>query len=542
MIRYIILSGLIISFAFFGISLAEIPKLINYQGMLTDDAGTPLSGSYNLTFKIYDDTTGGTLKWSETQNGVQVQNGLFNIALGKVSALNLAFDQSYWLEVGLGAETMPRMRITSTGYAYRAWVADSARIAPIAPTGGGWTDNGEDIRLTTSTDNVGIGIDSSHVKLHIYDKKNGFAGIVIENPDTGVLSQEGIYFGAEGGLLAGIHVNNERSSYFPNQLSVWNNRTNGSIFLGAAEGFMKVESNGYVGIGTLSPSQMLHISDDKNDLVGIQITNLDAGSSSSEGIYFENENGTLAGMVLYDEGAISYPDHMRIFNNRPNGSIHLLTLGGALEITNSGYVGIGTSAPAYKTDVVGNRIRLRASTSAGAKEIMLRTDGAAIDLEANNGDLFIQSGTGNTVMQASGRNVGIGITGPTEKLDVNGTARLRGIPTGGGAAVLVDANGKLWKQNSSRRYKEKIKELEIDPEKVLLLNPVGFTWKTTGEEDIGLIAEEVEQALPDLVIHDGEGKPDAVKYDKVAIYLLKIVKDQQERISALEKEVAQLRK
>jgi hypothetical protein len=119
---------------------AEIPQLINYQGMLTDEFGNPLTGSFNLTFYIYDDTTGGDLEWSETQNGVQVQNGLFNVVLGKNSALNLAFDQSYWLAVKVGTETMPRVRFTSVGYAYRALVADSAQVT--APgSGSNWSVN-----------------------------------------------------------------------------------------------------------------------------------------------------------------------------------------------------------------------------------------------------------------------------------------------------------------------------------------------------------------------------------------------------------------
>ncbi len=126
--RSLVLGIMVISVLFFSGSsvIAAIPHFINYQGMLTDNSGTPLSGSYNLTFKIWTDTTGGSSLWTETQNGVQVTNGLFNVIMGKQTALNLAFDQQYWLEVGVGAETMPRIRFTSVGYAYRAMVADTA--------------------------------------------------------------------------------------------------------------------------------------------------------------------------------------------------------------------------------------------------------------------------------------------------------------------------------------------------------------------------------------------------------------------------------
>ncbi len=104
------------------ISEAAIPHLINYQGKLTDSGGAPLTGSYNITFKIYNAETAGTLLWQETQTGVVVQKGVFSILLGSVTALNLPFDTQYYLAIQVGAdsEMSPRQRITSAGYAIRA--------------------------------------------------------------------------------------------------------------------------------------------------------------------------------------------------------------------------------------------------------------------------------------------------------------------------------------------------------------------------------------------------------------------------------------
>ena len=96
---------------------------------------------------------------------------------------------------------------------------------------------------------------------------------------------------------------------------------------------------------------------------------------------------------------------------------------------------------------------------------------------------------------------------------------------GAGTTVVADGNGILKKQSSSRKYKVSIDELDCDADAILGLRPVSFRWKETGEEDIGLIAEEVDKQLKELVIHDQQGQPDAVKYDKVALYLLEIVKE-----------------
>lgn len=101
---------------------AQVPRLITYQGILKDASGAYLSGSYAMTFRIYDAATGGNSVWQETQSGVLASSGRFSVQLGAVNALNLNFAQDYWLSVQVGTDTemTPRQRITSVGYAYMA--------------------------------------------------------------------------------------------------------------------------------------------------------------------------------------------------------------------------------------------------------------------------------------------------------------------------------------------------------------------------------------------------------------------------------------
>ena len=82
--------------------------------------------------------------------------------------------------------------------------------------------------------------------------------------------------------------------------------------------------------------------------------------------------------------------------------------------------------------------------------------------------------------------------------------------------------------------------MEIDPQQILKLQPVRFEWVATDEEDIGLFAEDVEGIIPALVIYDQDGNPEAVDYSKVSLYLLEIIRTQQQKISALEKQFAEL--
>ena len=109
------------------LSLAQIPKTISYQGILTDASGTAVpDGNYSLTFKLYDVATGGTHLWAEGQL-VAVSKGIFSVILGSATPLNLHFNKPYWLgvTVGAGTELTPRMQLTSSGYSFRAANTDS---------------------------------------------------------------------------------------------------------------------------------------------------------------------------------------------------------------------------------------------------------------------------------------------------------------------------------------------------------------------------------------------------------------------------------
>jgi hypothetical protein len=107
---------------------AEIPAIVSFQGRLTDTAGNLLSGSYNVTVRLYDAQSGGNLLWQETQNGVAVVNGIHNIYLGSVTPLtSLDFRNAYWISIELngGGEMTPRRQVTTAPYAMRAKYADT---------------------------------------------------------------------------------------------------------------------------------------------------------------------------------------------------------------------------------------------------------------------------------------------------------------------------------------------------------------------------------------------------------------------------------
>src|SRR5215469_3165528 len=103
-------------------AFATPPKTLNYQGFLTDAAGTPTDAPVQMTFKLYNVSTGGAALWTETQASVAVTKGEFSTILGLVTPMTLAFDVPYYLGVTVGsdAEMTPRQPLTSGAYAFRA--------------------------------------------------------------------------------------------------------------------------------------------------------------------------------------------------------------------------------------------------------------------------------------------------------------------------------------------------------------------------------------------------------------------------------------
>lgn len=108
----------------------KVPSIMSYEGYITDNNGQPLAdGQYNFTFALYTTPEGDTPIWTEEHNSVPVKNGVVQLYLGRgtpPNPLNLAFDRQYFLgiKVGNNPEMTPRLELTSTGYSFRARIAD----------------------------------------------------------------------------------------------------------------------------------------------------------------------------------------------------------------------------------------------------------------------------------------------------------------------------------------------------------------------------------------------------------------------------------
>ncbi len=109
---------------------ADVPRMIHYQGRLTEPDGTPLAGSHTVTLRLYDAATGGVKLWEEPHelNLPRADNGIFAVTLGTQTPFpaTITFNAPLWLtiEVDGAGEFSPRQILSAVSYAINADMID----------------------------------------------------------------------------------------------------------------------------------------------------------------------------------------------------------------------------------------------------------------------------------------------------------------------------------------------------------------------------------------------------------------------------------
>lgn len=120
----------------------------------------------------------------------------------------------------------------------------------------------------------------------------------------------------------------------------------------------------------------------------------------------------------------------------------------------------------------------------------------------------------------------------------------------GGAAVVVDASGRLGVASSSRRYKEDVTAMGTVSERLYDLRPVSFRYRAPDAAggkplQFGLIAEDVAATFPELTVYNQDGEPETVAYHVLPALLLNELQKQHRELAQareqLEAQAEQLR-
>lgn len=176
-------------------------RFLEYDGVLTDAEGKRMSGEYQMTFRLFDSGTSMDALWEKTHR-VSVEDGVFQVTLGKSSRFPIFVGDEDYIGISVGGEDLtPRQPIrigsaddavTFSGTPPVSSLGTGAVGPPIGTPitgggGGGWTDDGTAVRLTTVTDSVAIGTASPTTVFEVVGSTTSLEGVArVRNEEGGV--------------------------------------------------------------------------------------------------------------------------------------------------------------------------------------------------------------------------------------------------------------------------------------------------------------------------------------------------------------------
>ncbi len=294
------------------------------------------------------------------------------------------------------------------------------------------------------------------------------------------------------------------------------NLSDGTMFINA--------TSGRVGIGTINPTNKLHVVTAGNpakfeSTSGNGRIEIDAPSTKNSGVQFFENNVLKWG--IFNQGT----DDSLKFQNKDFAT--------RLVVQQGGNVGIGTTTPQYKLEIVGNVSLNNTLFVTTGGNVGIGTNNPIIDLAIGDTDTGLKQISDGilTIFTNNGERMRISATGQIAfpslgELDSDDRIlcfKRSGGFTTGEVSFSGDASDCL---SSSIKYKENVENLEWGLKELMELRPVKFNYKDGGKESIGFIAEEVyETDLSWFVNFNDDGQIDSLKSKYFQVVAIKAVQE-----------------
>jgi len=196
----------------------------------------------------------------------------------------------------------------------------------------------------------------------------------------------------------------------------------------------------------------------------------------------------------------------------------------------SGRLGVGTTSPSNRlvvqdADTQGTAVNI-VNTSSGGYNWNIFSCGSLSTIDSTGSLAFRDSTNGATRMS----------------ITPNGRMFFYSLSSGAGTNALKwsTSTGQMTYDTSSARYKDNIRDSIYGLNHVMQMRSAQFEYKDDGRSDVGLIAEELQPIVSELVGLDKDGQADSVSYDRMVSVLVKAIQEQQAIITDLKSRIEAL--
>ena len=387
---------------------------------------------------------------------------------------------------------------------------------------------------TNGTGNTGIGAFSlTAIDIGEFNTAVGY-GALVEKVGPEIIDRNTAIGADSLATVSGSHNTAVGDRAMTGGAFVGNTSTEANTAIGSQA--MRLISGGQANTGVGSLAMFGAVSTDDETFNLMYNFNTAVGYSAMKTIK-SGENNTATGYLALRGGASGIVGN----SNTANGAKSLLSITSGIGNTATGFDALNANRTGSRNTA--NGVDALGDVTSGVRNVgigfgagnNIATGSDNIDIGANTAGLPAENGV-----------IRIGTSAFQKKTFVAG---IRGVSTGSTAAipVFIDANGQLGTIKSSRAAKENIQAMGDISERLKTLRPVTFQYKEADEDgskplQFGLIAEEVAEAFPELVVYDAEGKPETVSYHLLATLLLNEFQKERGIVEAQATELAQLRK